>query len=63
LKLFAGKVYGKTVVAVAPQYTSQDCSNCGNEGQEIAISWDSLGLPFIGTELARDHNCGIGMFG
>ena len=27
---YFGKVYGKTVVAVAPQYTSVDCSTCGN---------------------------------
>ncbi|NJR24723.1 MAG: IS200/IS605 family element transposase accessory protein TnpB, partial [Richelia sp. CSU_2_1] len=27
---YFGKVYGKTVIAVAPGYTSQDCSSCGN---------------------------------
>jgi putative transposase len=27
---YLGKVYGKTVVSVAPVYTSQDCSTCGN---------------------------------
>ena len=27
---YLGKVYGKTVVSVAPMYTSQECSTCGN---------------------------------
>ncbi|WP_445300284.1 MULTISPECIES: zinc ribbon domain-containing protein [unclassified Microcoleus] len=27
---YFGKIYGKTVIAVAPVYTSQDCSTCGN---------------------------------
>jgi putative transposase len=27
---YFGNVYGKTVIAVPPQYTSQDCSSCGN---------------------------------
>jgi putative transposase len=31
---YFGKVYGKTVVAIAPQYTSQDCSSCGNRVQK-----------------------------
>ncbi|GET37067.1 transposase [Microseira wollei NIES-4236] len=28
---YLGKVYGRIVVAVPPQYTSQDCSNCGQK--------------------------------
>ena len=31
---YFGKVYGKTVIAVAPAYTSQDCSSCGNRVQK-----------------------------
>jgi len=27
---YCGKIYGKTVIDVAPEYTSQDCSACGN---------------------------------
>jgi putative transposase len=27
---YFGKIWDKTVVAVAPNYTSQDCSNCGH---------------------------------
>jgi putative transposase len=26
---YLGKVFGKITVAVNPQYTSQECSNCG----------------------------------
>ena len=26
---YYGKVYGKITVAVPPEYTSQECSNCG----------------------------------
>jgi putative transposase len=27
---YFGKIYGKTLIAVGPVYTSQDCSACGN---------------------------------
>jgi len=32
------QVYGKTVIAVAPQYTSQDCSNCGNVVKKTGVA-------------------------
>ena len=54
---YMGKVYGKTVVAVAPQYTSQDCSNCGTTLKK------SLSLRThvcsCGTVLGRDHNAAL----
>ena len=51
---YLGKVYSKTVVSVAPQYTSQDCSACGNTVKKslstrtYICSW--------GAVLDRDHN-------
>ena len=44
---YFGKIYGKTVVAVAPQYTSQDCSSCGNLVKK--------------TLSTRTHICGCGV--
>jgi putative transposase len=44
---YLGKIYGKTVVAVAPEYTSQDCSNCGNLVKK--------------TLSTRTHICGCGV--
>ncbi len=51
---YLGKVYGKTVVAVAPQYTSQDCSSCGNRVQK-SLSVRTH-ICSCGTVLDRDHN-------
>jgi putative transposase len=45
LKYFV-QVYSKTVIAVAPVYTSQDCSNCGNLVKK--------------TLSTRTHICGCG---
>ena len=54
---YLGNVYGKTVVAVAPQYTSQDCSGCG------ATIKKSLSVRThicnCGTVLDRDHNAAL----
>ncbi|MFM9266749.1 RNA-guided endonuclease InsQ/TnpB family protein, partial [Tychonema sp. BBK16] len=54
---YFGKVYGKTVVAVAPQYTSQDCSNCGNRVQKSLSVRTHVCL--CGTVLDRDHNAAL----
>ncbi len=43
---YFGKVYGKTIIAVPPQYTSQECSNCGNLVKK--------------TLSTRTHICGCG---
>jgi putative transposase len=54
---YLGKVYGKTVVAVAPQYTSQDCSTCGNTVKK-ALSVRTHACS-CGAVLDRDHNAAL----
>ncbi|WP_293343146.1 transposase [Microcoleus sp. CAWBG58] len=54
---YFGKVYGKTVVAVAPGYTSQDCSSCGNRVQKsLSVRTHVCSC---GTVLDRDHNAAL----
>ncbi len=54
---YFGKVYGKIVVAVAPQYTSQDCSSCGNRVKKSLSVRTHICL--CGTVLGRDHNAAL----
>jgi putative transposase len=54
---YFGKVFGKTVVAVAPQYTSQDCSACGNTVKK-SLSVRTH-ICSCGTILDRDHNAAL----
>jgi len=54
---YLGNLYGKTVVAVAPQYTSQDCSGCGTtikKSLSVRTHICSCGLV-----LDRDHNAAL----
>jgi len=50
------QVYGKTVIAVAPEYTSQDCSGCGNTVKKTLST--RTHICGCGAVLDRDHNAG-----
>ena len=54
---YLGKIYGKTVIAVAPQYTSQDCSNCGNLVKKTLST--RTHICGCGGTLDRDQNASI----
>ncbi len=51
---YFGRVYSKTIIAVAPQYTSQTCSNCGNLVKKTLST--RTHICGCGTILDRDHN-------
>src|SRR4028119_2231255 len=53
---YFGQVYGKTVSAVAPEYTSQICSKCGNSVLKTLST--RTHICGCGTTLDRDHNAG-----
>ncbi|MFM6106914.1 MAG: RNA-guided endonuclease InsQ/TnpB family protein [Sphaerospermopsis kisseleviana] len=54
---YFGKIYGRVVVPVAPQYTAQNCANCG----EIVKKSLSVRTHVCncGCVLERDHNAAI----
>jgi len=54
---YFGKIYGKTVIAVAPQYTSQDCSACGNIVKKSLSTRTHICC--CGAVLDRDRNAAI----
>jgi putative transposase len=55
---YFGKLFGRTTVAVAPQYTSQNCSNCGKKVQKT-LSTRTHKCPHCGYEADRDENAAI----
>ncbi|BAZ06611.1 RNA-guided endonuclease InsQ/TnpB family protein [Calothrix sp. NIES-3974] len=52
---YYGKVFGIWVIAVAPHYTSQDCSVCGTRVQK-SLSTRTHKCHCCGTVMHRDHN-------
>lgn len=55
---YFGKVFGVVTVAVAPHYTSQNCSNCG-EVVKKSLSTRTHVCMHCGHEQDRDHNAAI----
>ncbi|TAO00854.1 MAG: transposase, partial [Phormidium sp. SL48-SHIP] len=55
---YFGKVFGVATVAVAPQYTSQNCSNCGEKVKK-SLSTRTHRCPHCGFVADRDHNAAI----
>jgi putative transposase len=55
---YYGKIWDKAVVAVSPNYTSQDCSNCGKEVKK-SLSTRSHSCSSCGVEICRDTNAAI----
>jgi putative transposase len=55
---YFGKVYGVATVAVAPHYTSQNCSSCGEVVKKTLSTRTHL-CPHCGHVQDRDHNAAI----
>jgi putative transposase len=55
---YYGKIWDKTVVAVSPNYTSQDCSSCGHRAKK-SLSTRTHSCPSCGIEICRDTNAAI----
>ncbi len=56
--VYFGKIHGIVVVAVPPQFTSQDCSGCGHR-QKKSLSTRTDECVKCGLKLHRDHNSAI----
>ena len=55
---YFGRIHGIVVVAVPPQYTSQDCAGCGHR-QKKTLSTRTHQCIKCGLKLHRDHNSAI----
>jgi putative transposase len=55
---YLARVYGKVVVAVPPQYTTQECSRCGTLVKKT-LSQRTHVCPKCGLVLGRDYNAAV----
>jgi len=55
---YYGVVYGRVIVPVPPQYTSQNCSRCGKAVVKM-LSERTHRCPHCGLVLDRDHNAAL----
>jgi putative transposase len=55
---YFGKVWYKTVISVPPNYTSQDCSNCGHRVKK-SLSTRTHQCPKCHIEICRDTNAAL----
>jgi putative transposase len=55
---YYGKIWDKVVLAVPPNYTSQDCSSCGHRVKK-SLSTRTHSCPSCGIEICRDTNAAI----
>jgi putative transposase len=55
---YYGRVWDKAVVAVSPNYTSQDCSNCGHRVKK-SLSTRTHSCPNCKIEICRDTNAAL----
>jgi putative transposase len=55
---YYGKIWDKAVVAVSPNYTSQDCSSCGHLVKK-SLSTRTHSCAHCGIEICRDTNAAI----
>ncbi|MDR0921716.1 MAG: transposase [Lactobacillales bacterium] len=51
--------YGKQLILVAPQYTSQNCSACGENTGKKPLSVREFTCPYCGTHHDRDINAAV----
>jgi putative transposase len=55
---YYGKIWDKAVVAVSPNYTSQDCSHCGHRVKKT-LSTRTHSCPNCKIEICRDTNAAL----
>jgi putative transposase len=59
---YLARVYGKLVIAVPPEYTTQECSRCGTLVKKTLSERTHI-CPKCGLVLGRDHNAALTVLG